>query len=484
MAHPSIFDFCLKRQSCVVLIGGTHMREGIFAVTFPSMIQDYRNRWHEMGQRAFARLTYPIVRAVDDADNRLVAVGWVGLIGFPLFYWVWGSLIPQPYENGYLRMIGALMALPFVVVRYWPKVLRRWMPLFWYIVLLYVLPFFFTFMALKNGMNQVWAMSSLVALFMLILVVDWLNLIVLSALGAGLATLAYVWDTPQPHLPAEVLEFMLIYVFAVVAGVAFNFSEEIVSEEKRKAMLTVSANVAHELRTPLLSIRSAGEGLNRYLPRLIAAYRQARDANLPVEPIRPRFLDDMEEVVRRMINEVEFSNTMIDMLLANASEPRTDQRMAQILSMRDCIKLAMERYPFNPASQRDRVRIHGMRDFYFLGVQTLVVHVIFNLMKNAFAAIDRKGSGHIDIVLRPGERWNSLIFRDTGSGISPQHIPFLFRSFASFGATGTGLGLAFCKRVIESVGGEIAVRSDYGEYTEFSVSLPHPGEQEVSADPN
>ena len=57
-----------------------------------------------------------------------------------------------------------------------------------------------------------------------------------------------------------------------------------------------------------------------------------------------------------------------------------------------------------------------------------------------------------------------------------------FCPFASFGATGTGLGLAFCKRVIESVGGEINVRSEYGQYTEFTVLLPHPGEQDVPAD--
>lgn len=448
------------------------MRGLIFAITLPLMTENFRKRLNEYGQRAFARLSYPIVRMVEDGANRLVTVGWVGLVGFPAFYWFWGYVIPQPYESLLLRGIGTAMALAFVFARRWPPGLRRWMPAIWYIVLLYVLPFFFTFMTLMNGMNQVWAMSALVALFMLILVVDWANLIVLSSVGAGLAILLYGWVAPDPQLPAQLPQYGAIYLFAVVAGVVFNFSEEIVSEEKRKAMLTVSANVAHELRTPLLSIRSAGEGLNRYLPRLIDAYRQALAAGLPVQSIRARFLDDMEEVVRRLISEVEFSNTMIDMLLANASEPRQDIQRSRALSMRECVEQALARYPYNPSTQRDKVRIIGLSDFRFKGVQPLMIHVIFNLLKNSFAAIDRKGSGQVDIVIRPGATANSLIFRDTGAGIAPEHIPFLFRRFASFGATGTGLGLAFCKRVIDSVGGDVSVRSELGSFTEFTVTLP------------
>jgi CheY-like chemotaxis protein len=65
------------------------------------------------------------------------------------------------------------------------------------------------------------------------------------------------------------------------------------------------------------------------------------------------------------------------------------------------------------------------------------------------------------------------VVRDTGPGIAQERIANLFEEFHSFGKTeGTGLGLAFCRRVMHVFGGDIACHSVYGKFTEFTLTFP------------
>ena len=68
---------------------------------------------------------------------------------------------------------------------------------------------------------------------------------------------------------------------------------------------------------------------------------------------------------------------------------------------------------------------------------------------------------------------NYIIFKDTAVGISEDKINNIFDSFNTNGKPeGTGLGLPFCQRVINSFGGTIKCQSELGKYTEFIISLP------------
>ncbi|MBI1930051.1 histidine kinase, partial [Candidatus Poribacteria bacterium] len=61
---------------------------------------------------------------------------------------------------------------------------------------------------------------------------------------------------------------------------------------------------------------------------------------------------------------------------------------------------------------------------------------------------------------------------DTGHGISETDLRTIFRPFYSTKPGGTGLGLSFCRRVVEEHGGEIKVKSEVGKGSTFSVTLP------------
>ncbi len=61
---------------------------------------------------------------------------------------------------------------------------------------------------------------------------------------------------------------------------------------------------------------------------------------------------------------------------------------------------------------------------------------------------------------------------DTGVGIAPENLEKLFIPFFTTKRAGTGLGLAICRRLVEAHGGEIAVQSQQGTGSTFTVRLP------------
>ena len=82
------------------------------------------------------------------------------------------------------------------------------------------------------------------------------------------------------------------------------------------------------------------------------------------------------------------------------------------------------------------------------------------------------GKGIINIKLVEQANINIVYFRDTGSGISKEQIPYIFKQFHSNRIGGMGVGLSFCQAVMHSIGGDIACESKLNEYTLFILNFP------------
>jgi signal transduction histidine kinase len=465
--------------------------EPAYPIGETSVPMSKRGRWPlaQHLSRFASQMVRSIGLSVQYSGPKFIAVGSLAVIGFPLYYVIWHHLFPQPYENLPLRLVGSLLFIPLLVAPWWPQKLRRCLPIYWYIAILYALPFFFTFMYLNNGGSHVWSMSVLIAIFLMILLVDWLNLIVMCALGILFAWVAYVYTADVVRPPAMYLSDVAIYLFAILAGSAFNLSAERVKQERLSAMLTAASNIAHELRTPLLGVKSAATGLRRYLPALLEGYRLARERGLAVPDIRAAHYESMQESLTRIEQETDHSNTIIDILLINSRQPRPTAESFSSVSMARCVEACLERYPFSSQKERERVVWEKTADFRFTGSEVLMVHVFFNLMKNAQHSVAKAGSGEIRIWLTPGETHNTVHFRDTGLGIPAQVLPRIFERFYSWSTNseaehGTGVGLAFCKTVVASFGGRITCHSVSGAFAEFVMTFPGgPANEAVSNPP-
>ena len=421
-----------------------------------------------------------LLQPIDDQNflpqPKLTIIVVLAMIGFPLYFWVWYSLFPQPYENLPLRVIGSLIWLPLIFAKNWGEVLSKYLRVYWLFAITFTFPFFFTFMLLKNSGSNVWLISSLSGLFLLIMLVSWLQLIALLIIGISAAIIAILLSGELIYLPHVVMEEMPIFIFTAIAGIVMNFTNEKINQGRLSTMRTAAFNIAHELRTPLLGIKSAATGLSQYLPPLIEGYKLAEEHKLVADPIRKVHLDNMNQILNRLDNEVNHSNTIIDIFLVNSHQTALPTGSFKNLSMVHCIRTALDRYPFASAQERDQIIFEPSPDFLFRGSEILMVHVYFNLIKNALYAMAASRRGHITIRLANKKHFNEVYFRDSGTGIPENVRPHIFERFYSWDKDGTkfgtGVGLAFCKTVINNFGGEITCDSEYGKYTEFAMTFP------------
>lgn len=409
-------------------------------------------------------------------STRHLYFGLVAGFGYPLYYVVWQVLFPQPYETLGLRLAGSVVFIPIILSRLWPQPLKRFFPLYWYLALVFALPFFFTYMLLMNNGSTVWLLSTLVGLFVMILLLDWINLLVHITLGVACAVLAYHFTSGVPvTLTFESLEYVPIYMFAIVMGTIVNYTADKMRAERRAAMLATAGMVAHELRTPLLSMKSGASGLRHYLPGLLEAYRVAEENRMVESSIRKPHLDAMAGVLDRIEMEADRSNTVIDMLLYTVRGMGMEASELAHCKMSVCVETALRRYPF--ASEKERALVTGLdmkQDFSFTGSELLMVHVLFNLLKNAIRHVSMAGKGAISIRLEADALENRLVFRDTGPGIPPEVLPHIFRRYYAWPkgrgiVETTGIGLSFCREVAEAFGGRIECSSQLNDYTQFTI---------------
>jgi signal transduction histidine kinase len=108
---------------------------------------------------------------------------------------------------------------------------------------------------------------------------------------------------------------------------------------------------------------------------------------------------------------------------------------------------------------------------YINGDMDSIEQVFLNLQENAIQAIERD-KGHIWIKSMRGNDSVKIIIRDDGCGISDENKANLFKPFFTTKASGSGIGLAFCKDVLKAHRGDIIAESQEGEGTSFTITLP------------
>jgi signal transduction histidine kinase len=242
--------------------------------------------------------------------------------------------------------------------------------------------------------------------------------------------------------------------------------------EKVQVMQSLSANIAHEMRTPLSTIRASISGCEEYLPQLLEGYEYSAEM-LPEKfsPIREDHRNSILGTPRRIQLMIDQANTVIDMLLMNLRENALDPKLLQVIDARKMVEQAVDRYPFK-TGESEKLFLHLKDNFAFLGVESLCIYILFNLLKNACYSLQSATKGEIHITLERGSSANLILFRDTGLGIDPGIVGKVFEGFFTTKHDGTGAGLAFCKRTVNSFGGDITCNSVLGEYAEFRISLP------------
>lgn len=226
-----------------------------------------------------------------------------------------------------------------------------------------------------------------------------------------------------------------------------------------KNILTLSGSIIHELKNYLAVVNICAELSESKLKDISNICTELSEENL--------------KNIRQKVKEADYfiANLQLQMKSIIAGKPNTEGFRSYSITKN--IKEALEQYSLR-AGERELIIIKASAGFTYMGNPVLTNHILYNLIKNSLRAIKNADKGEITITLEPGEKFNRLIFKDTATGISKEVLPKLFGLFESQSTSqgGTGIGLAFCKLIMQSYGGDISCDSARGRYTEFILSFP------------
>jgi len=425
-------------------------------------------------------------RSAEYSEKHFFHIGLLCVVVMPLTTFIEQIVASPSFNTLGIRLSTAVAGSVLLFYRKLPLRLKDAFYLYWIFVITFVLPFCFGAMLLLNAaltptdetVSPIWVYQYLLALIFFVNLIHHGPLSTILWMVATCLAIVPIFFIGSPNWPAIEESALLplpVYVTAVVIGSLMNRNVAMVQTEKIRAASAIGANLAHELRTPLASIGAMSKGVANILPVLTDAYDKAKESGIPVDPLRKSQLSQLNHTLSSIHNEVEYSNTIIDMLLVNtADKPLSDVDTDQF-SVKGTIEEAVQRYPFNNRAERDLISVSVDRDFEVTAPRLLIVHVLFNLIKNGLYFVQKAGRGQILISTDIGDGGGRIIVHDTGIGIPTAIRPHIFERFYTTIHTGqgAGIGLSFCHLVMESIGGSISCESVEGEYTTFTLTFPN-----------
>lgn len=215
-----------------------------------------------------------------------------------------------------------------------------------------------------------------------------------------------------------------------------------------------TASAAHEMKTPLATIKAGIQVLER-------------DENADVS--------DYKENARIILKSTDRLSEMVDDLLYLASAQEEKEIEKEQVELEILLEAALSELA--PLYEPQNITCtFSLQEKILVGNASMLYRAFYNLIENAYKYNERNGRIEIKSFCRNGGVWVTV--RNTGKIIPREHLPFIFDAFYRADASrsrktaGAGLGLSIVKTVVVRHGGEISVKSDENSGTQFLVRLP------------
>ncbi len=397
---------------------------------WPTDLWVYQGQWGTVGVLAL---------------NRLVLV--VALIGLHQLL-VRSEVVRQHSGHAFIIFVG--------VVALWVSYTNRFVydpssptrqPWFWVI---YLLPFLTMFFVVDVRARIATTLATVAVAVGIFLPLNWQLLRVpVLAWPVGILTLSTVISIVMGEVGRTLLEAQFGQRRTLVAR-----AEELaaLADEKREFF----EGLSHELRTPLTLLMGSLEGIKQ----LTVEQGQMPDATHSITVPARRNAGRLLHLVHQILELSRLDSGDLSL------ERRVVDVRAMMEQVVDC---------FQDATSRGRcIEVAGDDEVMAYLDPRRLQDVVFNLVSNAVKATDeREGTVRVEVVAEG--RDVAVVVEDDGVGMTEEEAASAFNRFYGTGAQrhlGSGVGLAYAKRIVERHGGTISVRSVEGEGSCFRVVLP------------
>ena len=231
---------------------------------------------------------------------------------------------------------------------------------------------------------------------------------------------------------------------------AFDVTEQAFAERNRREF---TANVSHELKTPLQSIMGSAELIENGLVK---------------QEDMPRFVGHISTEAARLV-------TLIEDIIRLSQLDEGGELPFEPVDLKKLAEEASASLASAAAEKQVTIRVHG-DDRQITTVRRLASEIIYNLCDNA-VKYNREG-GSVDVTIDGTAHGAVVTVQDTGIGIPPEHQSRVFERFYrvdkshSRQSGGTGLGLSIVKHAVQYLGGRIELESQPGKGTTMRVHFP------------
>jgi len=223
--------------------------------------------------------------------------------------------------------------------------------------------------------------------------------------------------------------------------------EERLRLEKLATIGELATMVGHDLRNPLQSIKNAAYQLNNELARL--------SPSVPREAMEMfQVINDSVGYADKVIRDLqEFSATKKPVLKKTNINAVVKEALSQVEAPEN-VELITE------LGRLPKIMVD----------KGMMKRVFLNSAVNGMQAMEN--GGRLKVLTKKTKGFVEVVFEDTGVGIPKENMEKLFTPFFTTRAKGMGMGLAICKKFVESHGGSVEVESEEGKGSTFTVKLP------------